>query len=256
MIVAIIQARMSSTRLPGKVMQTVLGKPLIWYLLERLSFAKLINKIVVATSVDPKNDKMVEYVQSLGFEVYRGKEDDVLDRYYRATALYKADHIVRITADCPLIEPEFCDQLISLYLKEKPDYAHLSPKFAEGLDCEIFSRKCLEIAYQNAKLQSEREHVTLYLNNHLGDFKKKIIDNTQDDSKYRITVDDPLDFEVVRAVLEALYKEKSKPFKFGEVKAFLDQHPGIYQKNAHIIRNEGLLISLKKDKEVERDLLK
>lgn len=256
MIAVIIQARMGSSRLPGKVMQKVLNRPLIGYLLERLSFSKLIQKIMIATSIDPKNDEMAEYVRSLGFQVYRGKEEDVLDRYYQAAALVQADHIVRITADCPLIDPGLCDQLIELYLKEKPDYAHLSPRFSEGLDCEVFSFKALEAAWTKAKLKSEREHVTLYLNNHLTDFHKIVMDNVGDDSSYRITVDEPEDFEVVKAVFESLYSQGEPPFLFDRIKCFLDQHPELLSKNAHIVRNEGLIVSLKKDHQVDWDSLK
>jgi spore coat polysaccharide biosynthesis protein SpsF (cytidylyltransferase family) len=248
MIVAIVQARMGSSRCEGKVMKKVLGKPLIGYLLGRLKFSKYIDRVVLATSVDKRNDLMCEYVHSLGFDVFRGDEDDVLNRYYQAAVLYKADDVVRITGDCPLIDIEICDKLFRVYLREKVDYAHLSQRFAEGLDCEIFSFRCLETAWKNAKMKSEREHVTLYLNNNLDRFNKKIIDNDTDDSKYRITVDEPEDFEVVKAVIEALYKEGTEPFSSQEVKRFLDNNPQIYEKNAHITRNEGLIISLQNDK--------
>jgi len=249
MIVAIVQARMGSRRCEGKVMKNVLDKPLIGYLLERIRFSRKIDKIVLATSTDKRNIPMCDYVKSLGFEVFMGDEDDVLDRYYQAALLHKADDVVRITGDCPLIDIEICDRLFEMYKKDKVEYAHLSPRFAEGLDCEIFSFGYLSTAWKEAKMKSEREHVTLYINNNLQRFKKKIMDNDIDDGKYRITVDEQEDFEVVKAVIEALYKKGARPFGFQEVKRFLDSNPDIYQKNSHFIRNEGLIISLQNEKE-------
>ncbi|MDP8213181.1 MAG: glycosyltransferase family protein [Candidatus Zapsychrus exili] len=248
MIVAIIQARMGSKRCEGKVMKSVLDKPLIGHLFERLTFSSKIDKIVLATSIDKQNDVMCEYVESLGFSVFRGDEDDVLDRYYKAALLYKADNIVRITGDCPLIDVGICDKLFEMYLNKKAEYAHLSSRFAEGLDCEIFSFGYLSTAWKEAKKKSEREHVTLYINNNLDRFKKEIMDNCVDDSSYRITVDEPEDLDVVKNIIENLYKEGIEPFDFKEVKKFLDGNPETYNKNAHIVRNEGLILSLKNDK--------
>lgn len=247
MILAVVQARISSKRLPGKVMKTVLGKPLIGYLLERLSFAKLIDKVVVATSTDTKNDQIVQYVQSLGFEVYRGKEDDVLDRYYQAALLYKADDIVRITGDCPLLDPAVCDEAIKAYENEGVDYVHTGPTFTEGLDCEVFSFKALEIAWKGSKLKSEREHVTQYFYKHPELFKKITLVNKTDDSKYRITLDEEEDFIVIKAILEQFAKEEKKFFKAEAIKSFLNAHPDIYKINTRIVRNENLLKSLKED---------
>ncbi len=251
MILAIVQARMSSTRLPGKVMKKVLGKPLIGYLLERLTYSKRIDRIIVATSLKKENDEMCNYIKSKGFGLYRGTENDVLGRFYRATVKYNPKSIVRITGDCPLIDSEICDQLIDVYLKEKADYAHSGPTFAEGLDCEIFSFEALKLAYKNAKMQSEREHVTRYFHNYPELFNIIAIRNETDDSKYRFTVDEPEDFEVVRPIIEALYKENLPPFNFREVKQFLDSHLNIFQKNAHIIRNAGLLKSLRTDTRIK-----
>lgn len=251
MILAIVQARMFSTRLPGKVMKEVLGKPLIGYLLERLACSIRIDRIIVATSAKKGNDEMCKYIKSKGLDVYRGSEDDVLGRFYHTAAKHNPKSIVRITGDCPLIDPEICDQVINIYLKEKADYVYLGPTFAEGLDCEIFSFPALKVAYKNAKMKSEREHVTLYFHNHPELFNIIAVKNETDDSKYRFTVDEPKDFEVIKAIIEALYKRNSVPFHFKEIKQFLDDHPDIFQKNAYIIRNEGLLKSLRADKEVK-----
>jgi len=247
MILTIVQARMSSSRLPGKVLKEVLGKPLMGYLLERLSASKRINKIMVATTTDKDDDVVYDYVKSLQFDVHRGSNQDVLSRYYFAAAKYKPDSVMRITADCPLVDPGICDQLIDFYIKEKVDYACLSPRFAEGLDSEIFTFKVLEDMHKNAKKRSEREHVSLFLHNNPGMFNKKILDNAVDDSKYRITVDEPEDFEVVKTIIENLYKANSNFFDFQAIKKFLDKNPEISRKNSHIIRNEGLLKSLQND---------
>ena len=247
MFLAIIQARMSSTRLPGKVMKTVLGRPIIGYMFERLSHLKMIDKIILATSVNPMEDQLCDYVKSEGFDVFRGSEDDVLERFYLAAKEYNADHIVRATGDCPCIDPVVCDRLFKAFFKEKADYAELSPEYAEGADCEVFTFNALEQAYNNTTLKSEREHVTLYFNKNPGSFKKFLLPNQTDDSKYRFTVDEEEDFVVVKAVFEALYKGKSSLFSLDDIKTFLDSHEGIYQLNNHIIRNEGLQISLDND---------
>lgn len=247
MIAAIIQTRMTSRRLPGKIMKRVMGKRLLDYLLERLDFCHCIDKIILATTVNKEDDVIADYAGEKGVSYYRGSEHDVLSRFYECAKEFDIHHIVRVTSDCPLIDPEICDRLIKIYLKEKVDYAHLSPMFAEGLDCEVFSFSALEVVHKNAKLKSEREHVTLYMNNNIELFKKIVIENKADDSKYRFTVDEPEDFEVVKAIIEALYKEGSKPFNSNEIKHYLDNHIEIFKKNSHIIRNEGLLISLERD---------
>lgn len=247
MILAIIQARMGSTRLPGKVMKEVLGKPLIGYLLERLQHSKLIDKIIVATSVDPINDVLCDYVQNQGFEVFRGPEDDVLKRYYLAASQYHPQAVVRITADCPLIDPQICDRVADIYRKEKVDFVHTGLTFSEGVDCEIFSFKALEEAWRDAYLPSEREHAALYLHNHPELFKKITLENESDDHKYRFTIDEDEDLQVVKAIIEALYRESPNVFGVNSIKDFLDSHPGIFQLNAHVLRNEGLTKSLKQD---------
>lgn len=252
MILVIIQARMSSSRLPGKVMKKIIGRPMIFYLLQRLKSSQKINQIVVATSKKRADDPLAKYIKSQKVDVFRGSEDDVLARFYQAAKEYKAEHIVRITADCPLLDPKILDKLIAFYFQTKADYARLSEFFAEGLDCEVISFKALKTAFKKAKLASEREHVSLYLHNHAKDFKRVKLANKIDDGKYRITVDEPEDFEVVAAIFKALYKKSSPLFGFDQIKKFLDQHPQIMAKNMEIMRNEGLLKSLNKDKQIQR----
>ena len=246
MILSIVQARMSSTRLPFKVMKEVLGKPLIGYVFERLAYSKRINKIILATSRSKENDPLARYVKDLGFEVYRGSEEDVLERFYYAATGYKPQTVVRVTADTPLIDPKVCDRLIDFFLRETADYACLGKTFAEGVDCEVFSYSALVKAYQNSNKKSEREHVTPYIYNHPHLFKKVTMENKTDDSRWRFTVDEQEDFEVVNAIMKALY-EKDPIFSLEEIKEFLTAHPNIAKKNVQIIRNEGYLKSLKED---------
>ncbi|MFQ5647314.1 MAG: cytidylyltransferase domain-containing protein [bacterium] len=244
---AIIQARMTSSRLPGKVLKEVKGKPLLSYLIERLRLCSQLKKLVLATTTNAEDDPIARFAEKERLHIYRGSENDVLDRYYQAACMFQSDHVMRITADCPLIDPRLCDQLVTIYQESMVDYLHLGPSFAEGVDSEIFSFKALEQAWNGARLKSEREHVTLYLHNHPELFKKKVLTNDTDDSKYRFTVDEPADFQVVKAILEELYKEGASCFYTDEIKTFLDARPDLSSLNADIVRNEGLFKSLMAD---------
>jgi len=243
-VTAIIQARMTSSRLPGKIMYEVMGRPLLSYQIERLRFSRKVNSIILATTVNGTDDAVARLAEKEGVKLFRGAEHDVLDRYYQAGKLYNVKNIIRLTSDCPLIQPTICDLLVSKFFKANADYAGTGQSFAEGLDCEIFTFSALEQAWKDAGLIPEREHVTLYFRNHPDLFKTAILDNETDDSSYRITVDEEDDFIVVKAVIEALYQGKRDCFDIIDIKSFLDTHPEIYELNAHIIRNEGLLRSL------------
>ncbi len=248
MIGAVIQARMNSSRLPGKVLRKVAGRPLLEFLLERLAASQRIEKIVLATSLEHDDNEIAACGGSFGVPVYRGSQEDVLDRFYQAAQKHDMEHVVRLTGDCPLIDPGICDRLIDFYLDRKVDYAALSPGFAEGLDCEVVSFAALARSHREAELRSEREHVTLYVRNHPEFFSSLRLENNVDDSRFRVTVDDPEDLEVVSAVIShfaALSGRCDAPWQ--QVKAFLAQHPHIAAINAHIERNEGLRISLAND---------
>lgn len=246
----VIQARMGSTRLPGKVMMAVSGKPLIGHMIDRLRQANLVDRIIVATSTDSSNDNMCDYLEQMGISVFRGNEDDVLERFYLAAKSYNLKYIVRLTADCPLVDPHIVDKFINEYFAQKADYLASDQTWAEGLDTEIFSFPILETAYRNAKKQSEREHPTMYFHNHPQLFNIVKFQSPTDDSKYRITVDEPQDLEVVKCIFKALYKDGNGYFGMKEIKSYLDEHPEIYKINSFIIRNEGLIKSLKTDKEI------
>lgn len=238
---------MTSTRLPGKVLMEVLGRPLLSYQIERLRLSREIDKIIIATTVNKEDDPIENFAQQENIRVYRGSENDVLDRYYQAARQYQSEHIVRITADCPLIQPDICDQVARTYIKSDVDYAYMSRRFAEGLGCEIFNFSTLERAWKEARMKSEREHVTLYIRNHPDMFQIIRVENKADDSQYRLAVDEKEDFLVVKATIENLYIGQDNYFTVDDIKRFLDTHPIIYELNAHIIRNEGLLKSLKAD---------
>ena len=250
-VTAIIQARMTSTRLPGKVLMEVMGRPLLSYQIERLRHSKMIDKIIIATTVNKEDDTIVNLCQKEGIDFYRGSENDVLGRYYQTAKKYNAAHIMRLTADCPLIDPMTCDLVVKKYICEDADYVHTGQSFCEGIGCEIFNFDVLEKMWKNAHLKSEREHVTLYIRNHLDELNCITLENETDDSKYRITVDEKNDFFVVKAVLENLYSKYTKPFSANDVKAYFKAHPEVYALNADIVRNEGLLKSLRKDTYLE-----
>jgi spore coat polysaccharide biosynthesis protein SpsF len=256
MFVAIIQARMGSTRLPGKVMKKILDKPLIEYLLQRVSTSKYIDKIIVATTSNTEDDTLSQYVLDLGYDVFRGSVDDVLGRYYDAYLTLgkmkdSVQGIIRITGDCPLFEADICDKLIEGYRENDLDFMNIDKTFAEGLDCSIFSKELLVEAFNNAKLQSEREHVTLYFHNHKDKFHMDTLINSEDDSKYRITVDEDNDLEVVKNIIEYCTDNQIKP-NIQNIKQYLDENQEVFFLNSTITRNEGLLKSLK-DESIRRN---
>lgn len=238
---------MTSTRLPGKVLMKVMGRPLLSYQIERVRFSKRIDDIIVATTTNKEDDRIAELAYKEGLKVYRGSENDVLDRYYQAAKKYNVKHIMRLTADCPLIQPDICDSIANAYFEGNVDYIRTGKTFAEGLDCEIIGFKALTQAWREAKLKAEREHITLYIRKHPEFFKTMDKGNETDDSRYRITVDEERDFLVVKAILENLYKGPDSYFTVREIKSYLDAHPEVYKLNSHIIRNEGLLKSLQDD---------
>ena len=166
-IIGIVQARMGSTRFPGKVMQAISDVPMIGLLLERLSKSSKIAKIIIATSKNKLDDSLENYLKSINYSVYRGDEGDVLKRFYLAAKQEQADVVIRITGDCPLIDAKLVDEVIEGFINSKADYAsnREPPTYPDGLDVEVFSMYALELAYVNASESSEREHVTPYIIN-------------------------------------------------------------------------------------------
>lgn len=247
MIVAIVQARMTSTRLPGKVLKEVMGRPLLSYQIERLKKIDNIENIIIATTTNKEDDPIVELCKKESVSCFRGSENDVLNRYYQAAKKFGVKHIMRITSDCPLIDPSICDQVAKVYCESNVDLVHTGATFAEGVDCEILPFQSVEKAWHESNQKLEREHVTLYIHNHHELFKKITLTNKTDDSKYRFTVDEKEDFLVVKAIIENLYKENNYPFMTNEIRHFLDTHLDIFKLNKDVVRNEGLFKSLKEE---------
>ena len=239
--VAIVQARMGSTRLPNKVMSPIVGKPLIELLLTRLSKARSIDEIVVATSVDARNDILAKHVESIGYRVFRGSENDILDRYFSAAVATNADVIVRITGDCPLIDPAIVDSTVSLRIESGADYASNSapPSFPDGLDTEVFTMNSLAIAHAQAITDSQREHVTPFLRES-GKFRTASLISTIDLSFMRWTVDELADLEVVKNVFE--HFEPRTDFGLSDIIALTRTNPELFAGNQHLIRNEGAIM--------------
>ena len=240
--VAVVQARMGSKRFPGKVMQDICGRPLIEVLLHRLSLSKKIDQIVLATSSDPRNQSMVAFVEHLGYSVYQGSEDDVLDRYYHAAKNSDAEVVIRITGDCPLIDFELIDLMIDKFNADKVDFLTncMPPSFPDGLDTAIFSFDALAQAHHESKEPFEREHVTPYIRNS-GKFCVANYYNEKDYSSLRWTVDEPADLEVVRHVFGAFTPKLD--FKWSDVIELEKRHPDWFKANKHLIRNEGANMS-------------
>ena len=236
-VAIIIQARMGSTRYPGKPLKTVAGKPLLGYLIDRVKAVKRADRIVVATSIAPQDAQIAEFCQQWGVDLYRGSEQDVLDRYYQAAKAFQTDIIVRITGDCPLIDPKVVDQVIEYYLAHVPHYDYVSnmlkPGFPRGMDVEIFSFEALQRIHVLAKAPEEREHVTLYLYEHPDQFAIGNVSYKKDLSHHRWTVDTEEDFQLVSRLLEAL-SPKNPLFTIEEIENEMNQHPDWFLLNAQI----------------------
>lgn len=203
MTLAIIQARLTSTRLPNKVLRKVLEKPLIGYLLERLKAAKTIDQIVVAIPDTPSNDPLVACVRDFGVDIFRGPEHDVLTRYYEAARAFHAQDIVRITSDCPLMDSRVVNDVVNYYHQGDFDYvSNVAPRsYPDGLDVEIFSMTALSHAYREARQPAEREHVTLFIRNS-EDFVKGNVMFRKDFSSERWTLDYEEDFLLIKNIIE------------------------------------------------------
>ena len=247
-IVAIVQARMSSSRLPGKVLDILAGKPALHHIHERLLECRLVDEIVIATSQEPSDDAISEFCQNHHIPFFRGSLDDVLDRYYQAAGEYKADVIVRITGDCPLIDPVIVDAVVAGFLAGGYDFFGLSGEFPDGLDCTVFSFGAIEKAWKEAKLPSEREHVGPYIEKNPDIFKSGGLTLYSDLSFMRWTLDEKADLELLKIVFNQLYCE-GKVFYTHEILEFMEANPQITKINAGIVRNEGYLKSLLAEQE-------
>ncbi len=240
--VAIVQARMGSTRLPGKVMRDLEGSPMIAVLLDRLSRAKRVDEIVLATSTDPRNDPLAACVEALGYRCFRGDETDVLGRFLVAARGAGADVVVRITGDCPLVDPDVVDRVIGEFAASGVDYCSnvAPPTFPDGLDTEVFTLAALERAAAETDAAFDHEHVTPYLRTP-GRFSTLNVTHTEDRSALRLTVDQAADLAVMRAVFARFAPDHH--FGWEEVARLADREPQLFAANAAIQANEGSRLS-------------
>ena len=236
MIAAIIQARMGSTRLPGKVLKEVDGTPLLKYQIDRVKRSGLLDKIIVATTDRTEDDPIVRFCTDNDIDCFRGPLDDVLGRYYECAKRFKVDTIVRLTGDCPLSDPEIIDEVIELYRSSGGDYvANTVPpdtrKYPSGLDVEVFSFAALKRAQEEAVDTHDREHVTFYFWKYNNGFRTVQLKGSKDRSGYRLSVDYPEDLEVVRFVFSAL-KSRNVFGHAEEIFEILDKNPDIKKMNS------------------------
>jgi len=248
MILGILQARASSRRLPGKVLKPILGRPMLERQIERLRRARRLDRLVVATSSDASDDAIAALCQSLAVDCFRGSLDDVLDRFYQAARPYAPRAVVRLTGDCPLADPQVIDRLIDMHLTGGFDYTSnvVKRSYPDGLDAEVMEFHCLEAAWREATLPSEREHVTPFIRSQRERYRFGDLVQPQDLSDGRWVVDDPEDFAFVSAIYEALYPA-NPAFTTADILALLKQRPDIEAKMGHAPTNEGYQRSLAAD---------
>jgi perosamine synthetase len=252
-IVAIIQARTGSTRLPNKVLMKIKDKPVIAHIINRICGSRYINSIVVATTVNPADDVLVEYINTnTNCSVFRGSEENVLDRFYFCAKKHSADIIVRITADDPLKDAEIIDKAINMLLSDSHmDYVSntITPTYPEGLDVEVFRFRALQKAFNEAESKTDKEHVTPYIWRNPGIFTIKNFEYEENLSGWRWTLDKPEDFEFITRIYDRFYNDK-KAFSFKEVITYLKVNFDIQKINLGTVRNEGYLRSLKEKNEL------
>jgi glutamate-1-semialdehyde 2,1-aminomutase len=241
---------MSSSRLPNKVLMPIMGTPMLELQINRLKRCKNIDRLVIATSIEPSDRSITELCDKIGVSCYQGSLDDVLDRFYQVAKENPCQHIVRLTGDCPLTDPKIIDEVISYYLEGDFDFAcnYLEPTLPDGLDVSVFRSSALKDAWDNALLPSEREHVTPYIINRPNRYKIGSYKHKSDLSNLRWTVDEPKDFQLVQKIYESLLPQKPE-FTMSDVLNLIQQEPELATLNTEHKRDEGLQKSLKVDQE-------
>lgn len=239
-IIAIIQARMNSTRLPKKVMANINGKPLIWHVCHRLRHSNRIHNIILATSDSLHDDPISQWCDREDVECFRGSENDVLDRFYQAAKQYTPRYIVRITADCPLIDPFIVDEVIALCEQNYLDYTGntLPATFPDGLDVEVFTFKALERTWHQASYRYQREHVTSYITEHPEWFTMENYTTEPNLSHWRLTVDESEDLEVIQRIYKALYSA-GNIFNYEDIVNYISKNTDILKINNKYSRNSN-----------------
>ena len=238
----LLQARMGSSRLPGKVLLPVLGKPILELMIERINNAKLIEEVILITSTNPKDDELVEFAKSRDLKYFRGKELDCLDRHYQAAKEFKLDFFAKTTSDCCLIDPQTIDRIVKSFLKNISKYDYVSnitpPTFPDGLDVEVFNFKILEKVWKNAMNNFDREHTTTYIRSNPKKFKIHNISNKLDKNLFksqRWCLDYLEDYNFIKKIYENLYPT-NKFFSMIDIINYLEKNPKIYAINHHLIK--------------------
>lgn len=247
-VIAILQARTSSTRLPGKVLRPILGRPMLARQIDRVAAARTLDRIVVATSTAPDDDAIAALCDSIDIACFRGALDDVLGRFDACAEAFPADHVVRLTGDCPLIDPVVIDRVVAAHLQGGADYTSnvRPPTWPDGLDVEVMRRAVLAAAAAETRRPSDREHVTSFIADHPDRFALRNIVADEDRSGLRLTVDELRDFELVAQIFGMLFPSRPD-FSIDDVLALLDLRPDLLAINAGIRRNEGLLHSRERE---------
>jgi len=237
---------MASTRLPGKVLVDVSGQPMLHHVFSRAKQARMLDHVVVATSEEQSDNPIQRFCEARGAEFFRGSHDDVLDRYHQAAKHFNADIVVRLTADCPLLDGEVIDKVVEFFKEGSFDYVSntLECTYPDGLDTEVLSFAALKHSWREAKIKSEREHVTPYIRKRPELFRLGNVRHTEDLSSFRWTVDEPRDLEFVRAVYNHF---GSATFGMKDVVKLLRNHPQMLEVNSGIDRNSGYRKSLRED---------
>ena len=252
-IILMIQARIGSNRLPEKVLKSIEGKPMIWHVINRVKKIPNLQQIILITTQKEEDNELAKIADEHEISLFRGDENDVLNRHYECAVSNKADHIIRITGDCPLIDPNIVQKILEFYLENNYDYVSntINPTFPDGLDTEIFSFKTLMDSNENAKLPSEREHVTPYITNHPEKFNLFNFENERDLSFLRWTVDEELDLQLIKKIYEKMRPDKI--FRFDQVLNLFEQFPELSHINKGIERNEGWKQSFDLDKKSQKN---
>jgi spore coat polysaccharide biosynthesis protein SpsF len=247
-VAAVVQARMGSTRLPGKVLEAIAGTPMLGHVLQRAKAIPGVDMVILATTSAVKDASLVALAKKYGARCFRGSENDVLERYYQAAKANGVDTVVRVTADCPLLDPEVSGLVVARFNKGNVDYASNSqpPTYPDGLDTEVFSFQALVTAWREARLPSQREHVTPYIWGSPQRFRLANVAHRVNLSEMRWTVDEPQDLEFLRGVCRYLRGDVLKA-RMADVLQVLELHPELLEANAGIQRNEGLKKSLRED---------
>lgn len=253
-VVAILQARMGSSRLPNKVLLKVKGRTLLELYINRVQQSQLVDKIVIATTEKSEDDVIQGIVVQLGLDCFRGSENDLLDRYYQCAKEYHADAIVRVTPDDPFVDHRVIDRAVQIFKDNQVDFVtnHFEPTYPEGLDVEVYSIHALKKSWKEASLLSEREHVFPYIQNHQDEFRIINFVQDKDYSHLRWTIDYKCDYEMTKVIYDHLY-EKKPIFLQEDILQLLEEHPEIAEMNNHISRKEGVNRTKANDRVVKKE---